>query len=134
VALTIIIRDCRFPIVKPRNSLATAALITAFVAALAVVLSVDLAMASHAMTSGCFVDRSLQSLGLLSTAVAGLLSVAAAALGLSSLMKSNRASGAYFGLGVAAVVIGVIILAFCFLWFVMTSGTHAVNPAYLHPC
>ncbi|MEE3065253.1 MAG: hypothetical protein VYA67_15075 [Actinomycetota bacterium] len=114
--------------------MAAVALTTALLAGLGATLAVSGAIASHSMTSGCIVDRSLQGLGVLSTVIAAALGAVASALGLRSLGKAGRARGIYFGLGVTATASGAIIAVFCLVWFAGTSGYHAVNPIYLHPC
>ncbi|OBG29860.1 hypothetical protein A5673_04755 [Mycobacterium sp. E3198] len=110
------------------------ALTAAALGGLGAALSVGFTLASHAMTSGCIVDRSLEGVGMLCTVAAGLLGVVAAALALRSVSGPARVRGAHFWVAVAAAVIGAVIAIFCLLWFVTTSGYHAIDPAYLHRC
>ncbi|OBK45273.1 hypothetical protein A5655_00480 [Mycobacterium sp. 1081908.1] len=117
-----------------RFPLAAAALTTALLAGLAAALGVGGAMASHSLTSGCIVDKSLQGLGMLSMLIAAMLGIVAAALGVTSLGKAGRARGVYFALAVAAAAIGASVTVFSLVWLVGSSGYHAIDPVYLHPC
>jgi hypothetical protein len=118
--------------VKPRNRTAAVALIKALLAWLAAALAIGLVVAGHAKTHGCIGDtlRGVESLCLF---VGGLLSIGAGVTGLISLLKP-RARGAYLAMGVAAMVMGAVVVVLCFLWFSTGISPHAVNPSYRHRC
>jgi hypothetical protein len=118
-------------VVKPRNRTAAVALILALLAWLAAALAIGLVVAGHAKTNGCIGDtlRGVESLRLF---VGGLLSVGAGVTGLISLLKP-RARGAYLAMGMAAMVMGAVVVALCFLWFRTWISPHADSPVYPHP-
>ena len=111
---------------KPRKRTAAVALILALLAWRAAALAIGLVVAGHAKTHGCIGDtlRGVESLRLF---VGGLLSVGAGVTGLISLLKP-RARGAYLAMGVAAMVMGAVVVALCFLWFRIWISPHAVSP------
>ena len=119
--------------VKPRNRAAAVALILALLAWLAAAVGIWLSVASHASTNGCLVDKPLRAAGGLCVVLGGLLSVGAGVTGLISLIKP-RARGAYLAMGVAAIVMGAVVVVFLFQLFMTHLSPHAINPAYLHPC
>jgi len=121
-------------VAKPRNRVAATALILALLAGLTAALGIGLIVASHAMTSGCIVDKQLYGAGTLCAVFGGLLSVGAAVTGLISVFNRDRARGAYLVMGVAAMVIGVVAGIVCFLMFDAYITPHAIDPRYLHPC
>lgn len=121
-------------VAKPRNRAAAIALILALLAGLAAAISIGLAVASHAWTTGCIVDKGLEGAGALCAVIGGPLGVGAAATGLFSAITRDRARGAYLTMGIAAMVIGVVGVIVCFVLFQAAITPHAINPKYLHPC
>ncbi len=109
------------------------ALTLALLAWLAGAIAVWLIVASHAWTSGCLVDKSSRGAGTACLVAGCVLSVAAGVAGVISLAKP-RARGAYLAIGVAAVVMSTLGLAFCLFLFSAEISPHAIDPAYLHPC
>jgi hypothetical protein len=119
-------------VVKPRNRTAVVALILALLAWLAAALAIGLVVVGNAKMHGC-VGNTLLGVESLCLFVGGLLSVGAGVTGLISLLKP-RARGVYLAMGVAAVVIGAVVVVLCLLWFSTAISPHAVSPVYRHRC
>lgn len=120
-------------VVKRRNGLAVAALILAVMAWLAAGVGIWLIRASHAWTDGCLVDTRLHGAGILCDVLGVLLGAAAGVSGLISLRKPTG-RGAYRAMGVAAVVMGAIVVAIGLFLISAAIRPGAISPAYLHPC